>query len=331
LIGRRSPVGRRSSALSRHWKGLPTVWRVVACFIVVVLGAFLGARFVTKDTSFSVSARTDVVSIETACAQQRLVWDLPPGKVGAAGAEVTALSAREVVSVALRGGARSRVRLGPNGALLIEFGPSASFDCGASSDAIVVTVDRKPLENNPDGYVYESGLAALAGPRPVLLLQGRVVLGEEIPFGAGTTGAVTAPLLHEARIEARTPDPLTLQRRLIHDETVDPGGMIDTHACLDQRADMLAACAASTRSSSQGFFHVVERDGRPSLQVQMHVTGERIGVRQQGGGERRIVVTWWSKLVTWSLLQIMATLLVFITTMTQIWSFFKRDAKGGVG
>ena len=301
---------------------VPAAWMAVLLVAVLLFARFAGS-LITRDATFSITARSEVVSVEVGCAQQ-LVWDLPAGQIGIPG-DGKEPDASRSVSATLRGGAVARVRTGPQGEWLIDFGRSANFGCGPAADAITVTADESALRISEDGYVYRSAAPIGTAPAPPLLLLGRVVIGEEIPFGSGAPVVLAAPMLGEARVEVRTPDPLTAQRRLIHAERVDPGGIVDSHACLDTRADELSPCVKAAGSTAEGFIHLAERDDkRLGFDVQLQVVGERIGVRQQGGSERRILVSWWSKLVTSSWLQIAAACVFGLSALAQIWSILPR-------
>jgi hypothetical protein len=310
------------------WRFLvPAAWLAVLLAVVLLFARFAGS-LVTRDAAFSITARSEVLSVEVGCAQQ-LVWDLPPGQIGIPG-EGKPPGVSQSVSVTLRGGALARVRGGPNGEWLIDFGRSASFGCGPAADAVTATADETALRISEDGYIYRSRARIGAAPVLPLLLLGRVVIGEEIPFGSGARGVLATPMLGEARVEVRTPDPLTAQRRLIHAERIDPGGIVDSHACLDTRADDLPRCVKKSGSAAEGFIHVAERDDkRLGFDVQLQVVGERIGVRQQGGSERRILVSWWSKLVTSSWLQIAAACVFGLSALAQIWSILPRAREPG--
>lgn len=292
---------------------------------LLVLGvAVVAASCTQSDTTFSVAARTEVLTLQTRCAQT-VVWDLPAGQISTperldAGQPATA---GEALALALRGGAQARVRLDAAGHWLVDATPDAVFGCAdaqgrVAPDTVTAEVDGVALPPAPRGFVYRSATPARDGPRPLWLLRGRVVLGQEIAFGAGLGSAAATPVLAAARVEARTPDRFTAQRRLIHEEMVDAGGLIDTHACLHVGGDALSACVRGRAWGGEGFVHLGDPGGAPGFDVQLTVVGERIGVRQQGADERQIVVTWWQRTVTNSAVQIAAALLLGLSTLTQL-------------
>jgi len=274
-----------------------------------VVGLVL-ASYAPADADFSISARSEVLTLEVAC-NQHLNWDLPPGRFKAADGD--AQTADKVLGVKLRGGARARLRIGRDGQWQARFDRSPHLDCAAdAADLIVASADGQAQPPSPQGLVYESLQPMREAPRPTLLLQGRVVLGEEIQAGVGSSQhLLVAPMLWQARIQVRALDDQLGQRRLIHEEAVDAGGIVDSHGCLDvpDRApahpgeDVLAGCVRKPGWNSQGFVHVGAGD-EPGFDVQLQVTGHHVGVRQQGGAERRILVSWWSRVVSSSSVQI---------------------------
>lgn len=315
-----------TSGGSRHrlfptevWARLPTVWRVgLTALAVIVLAGWL-ATVVTRDATFSISARSEVLVLDVGCSRP-LVWDLPPGRIQAAGAAAAPES--KPVTAEMRGGARVRLTLDAERHWLIEFERSDLLDCGPPApDAIGFSIDGAPWPASADRYRYRSDRPITEGRQPPWLLGGRVVIGEEIQFGTGRQDASASPMLASARIDVRTPDAQTAQRRQIHEEQVDAGGIVDSHGCLDALQDRLADCVRRARSAAEGFVHVSGDDGARGFDVQLLVAGERIGVRQQAGAERRIVVTWWSRVTTSSWAQIAAVLLTALGGVTGLWGF----------
>lgn len=311
------------SAWRRAWSRVPTLLRMLLLLLAVGLATRWLSGAVTRDATFSISARSEVLTLELGC-DQHIVWDLPAGQVAGVGADAEP-PVSEVVSVALRGGARARVRASQGQPWQLELDRSDSFGCGApAADTIVVSAGDRALAPDAQGYVYRSARPVEDGERPTLLLRGRVVIGDEIPFGSGLRGAVAAAMLGQARIEVRTPDAQTAQRRLIHEEQVDAGGIIDSHGCLDTPADRLPACVRQARSQAEGFIHLGADGPAQGFDVQLLVNGEHVGVRQQAGAERRIVVTWWSRLVTSSWAQIAAAWLVGLSALAGLWPLLAR-------
>lgn len=323
-----------TSGGSRHrlfptgiWAQLPTVWRAALTALAVIALAGWLATMVTRDATFSISARSEVLVLDVGCTRP-LVWDLPPGRIQAAGNP--AGPASKPVTAEMRGGARVRVALDAERRWLIEFERSDLLGCGPPApDAIVFSIEGEPWPVTADRYRYRSDRPITEGRQPPWLLGGRVVIGEEIQFGTGRQDASASPMLASARIDVRTPDAQTAQRRQIHEEQVDAGGIVDSHGCLDALQDRLADCVRRARSAAEGFVHVSGDHGSPGFDVQLLVAGERIGIRQQAGAERRIVVTWWSKVITSSWAQITAVLLTTLGGVTGLWGFIGERRSDG--
>lgn len=286
--------------------------------VVVLVASLLGwglANFAPSGADFSISARSDVLALEVACSQH-LNWDLPPGRFKAINGEPR--EASRVFGVKLRGGARVLLRLGGEGHWQARFDSSPHLDCGAEAgEMIIISADGELQPPSPQGVFYESQLPMRKGLRPTLLLNGRVVLGEEIQAGIGLgSELLVTSILHHARIQVRTLDDPLGQRRLIHEEIIDAGGLVDSYGCLDvpdqtpQRfgEEVLANCVRKPGWSSQGFVYVGPGDDEPGFNVQLQVSGHHVGVRQQGGAERRVLVSWWSRFVSSSSVQIAAAI-----------------------
>lgn len=307
---------------------LPTGARLAGLLLGVAAVAWVLASVQTDDASFGISAETEVLSVEPDC-EQNLVWDLPAGRIGALREDGREPEGAAAIGVLLRGGARARVRVGQQGQWKMEFTHSDSFGCGGSAaDVIVFTADDLSESAGGADVYYESEDEVAPGAGPVLMLRGRVVIGEEIPFGIGTADGAEVPLLVRARVEARTPDWHTRQRRLIHEETIDPGAMIDTHGCLDAPAGpqtLAAACVREARTASEGYLRAIRNDDRLAFAVQLAATGRFIGVRNQGGTQRRLLVTWWSRVVSSTFAQLFAAGLAVLAALAQIWSTIQRQ------
>lgn len=306
----------------------PTPVRFIVTLAVIGLAALALSGWVTDDADFSVSAATEVFTVEPECGQ-RLDWNLPPGYVALASTNPRPAASKSTVSLALRGGARARVRVDRQDGLLIDLEPSDSFGCGdAAVDAVTFSADERSSAAGGEDVAYQSAGKLDSGTAPVLLLAGRVVIGQEISPGAGSVSGRGTPLLLGGQIAARTPDRQTGQRKLIHEETVDPGGMIDSHACLDaghDPRDGAVGCVRRSLAKSEGFVRVVTRDEAPILELHLAVNGRQIGVRQQGGAERHVLITAWSRLVSSTMAQLLAAMLLAVTAVVQLWGSVKRE------
>jgi hypothetical protein len=311
---------------------MPTWVRFGSVLVLTLAGSWLLSSIVTRDASFSINADTEVLSIEPDC-QQRIVWDLPPGRIGIVplGEDKASPTNASRVSVAFRGGARAQVRIARDGRWLIDLGRSNSFGCATTAeDLISFDADQRSIAAGAQDVFYISAESQSPGAGPVLLFKGRIVLGQEIAYGGGSAAGLGSPLLDRARIEVRTPDAQTRQRRLIHEEVLDPGGMLDTHGCLDEPVDAQAAefpCVRQARTTAEGFLRAVKREERLLLETQLSVNGRHIGVRQQGGSERRVLITTWSRLVSSSWLQLFAAGLILVSTLVGLWGGLVREER----
>jgi hypothetical protein len=104
--------------------------------------------------------------------------------------------------------------------------------------------------------------------------------------------------------------------------------MLDTHGCLDEPVDAQAAefpCVRQARTTAEGFLRAVKREERLLLETQLSVNGRHIGVRQQGGSERRVLITTWSRLVSSSWLQLFAAGLILVSTLVGLWGGLVRE------
>lgn len=315
-----------------------------------------------KDTAFTLTATTDVLSVEPLC-DQELVWDLGDGEVAALGSgrEHTDTPARHAghTSVHLRGGARAVLERRPDGLWRIDLtrGPLHQR-CTALTQlpSVVVTVSppngpssRRPADTAPPEQRLELSIGTADGPqalsvrtvRPaaspdtatkakaaseakgdpdakpsgtVLLLSGRVVLGEPLRHGGGWSAA-SSPLLREGKLEARTRDVVTARSLPVIEEPLDAGSRVDTHACLEQaEAPAQLACMVRTSASASGLvYDNVDR----ALAVKLHVTTERIGIAQHGGEQRAVAITWWSRFISLQFVQMFAATLLLLCTLVQ--------------
>jgi hypothetical protein len=306
---------------------MPTLARFISALAVIGLLALGLSNWITEDADFSINAATEVFTVEPECGQE-LVWDLPPGRVGLESADAVPTPSKSAVSIAVRGGARARVRVARAEGLLVDFGPSLSFGCGVAVDVVTFSADGRTAAAGREHVAYHSAGTLEPGAMPVLLLKGRVVVGQEISFGAGTSRGRDTPLLLEGRIEARTPDRQTGQRKLIHEEQVDAGSMIDSHACLDvvqDPRDEAFGCVRRSASKSEGFVRLVKHDDEPALDLHLAVAGRQVGVRQQGGAERHVLITTWSRLLSSTMAQLLVAMLALVGAIIQLWGGVKRE------
>ncbi|QAZ39393.1 hypothetical protein C1M51_08090 [Methylibium sp. Pch-M] len=284
------------------------------------------------DTAFTLTANTDVLSVEPLC-DQELVWDLGRAEAVALGAGATAPGrGASATSVHLRGGARAVLERRPDGLWRIDLtrGPlHARCIAQTGQPAVVVTVDDQVLElptdpaKGPRALSVRTTRPAAAGPQKdeddkpsgtVLLLSGRVVLGELLRHGGGWQ-QTTSPLLREGKLEARTREPFTDRSVPVIEEALDAGSRVDTHACLmHAEAPAQLACLGTTPVSATG---IVYDNKDRALDVKLHVTTARIGIAQHGGEQRAVAVTWWNRFVSLQFVQMFAATLLLLGTLAQ--------------
>ncbi|WP_439570400.1 hypothetical protein [Methylibium sp.] len=285
------------------------------------------------DTAFTLTANTDVLSVEPLC-DQELVWDLGRAEAVALGAGAAPPArAASATSVHLRGGARAVVERRPDDGLWridLTRGPlHARCIAQTGQPAVVVTVDDQVLELSTDPAKGPRALSlrttrpAAANPKEdkddkpsgtVLLLSGRVVLGELLRHGGGWK-QTTSPLLREGKLEARTREPFTDRSVPVIEEALDAGSRVDTHACLAHAgAPAQLACLGTAPVSASG---IVYDNKDRALDVKLHVTTARIGIAQHGGEQRAVAVTWWNRFVSLQFVQMFAATLLLLGTLAQ--------------
>lgn len=290
------------------------VWaRALALAAALLVASFLASWLKHHNTTFSIRADTQVVDMDLRCGD-RVVWDLPPGDF--MGDDGTA-TRTDLASVTLRGGAHARIALDSERRLTVRWRNSEFHRCPESRmDTIRVTGDDG--ENVvADSMLHYRSAEPVAAHFPPLIVSGRIRLGEEIVEGGGFRGA-SLPMLLSATVEARTPDALTGQKRLIHTEHVDAGSVVDTHACLDASEGELERCVTASRARASGFIHLGQPLDATGLQAQVSVMGTAVGVRQFGSVERKVSITRWATLITTSWLQVLVAMILALSAIVQI-------------
>lgn len=316
-----------------------------ALLFVLVLGLLAGIVAVlfvgTHHTAFTIRGQTDVITVQPGCGQS-LTWDLPAGRVRTID-DVIGGGDRgpdRPVSLVLREGSQAllEIRDGQELRVLVTRvdGPPRCRDGSAAAVAAASSAASAPLPvsvlklgdpgaaddtaadvNLPptsEGYAYRSTTGVL--PRVALRLAGRVLLGSPVVDGGGWTGSQRG-MLHAATIEGRVRHwPGDQQAVLLRDE-VDPGSMVDTHACLGRgdSHDTVARCEAIDGNPAVGFATVAKRDDGHLLDIVVHRQAEAIGVLPYAGEQRRARVTWWTGLIHLPLAQQTVALLVLLTTL----------------
>ena len=239
-------------------------WLIVGVVAVatIAIAYWIAARAVEPARAdFTLTAETGILRLHTYCAQ-RLVWDLPPGKVSqpqpmmpgddegpASSAKPSSKSVSPQtadeerpdghVSVAMEGDLFITVSRSAAGDLMVVI---QRGDSGGELPLGTVTVSN-PREGSSemerksqtieDRLYYRS--VDGADPAFTLPLWGRVIVGDDVPQGSGSA-AGAAPLLQAATIRARVSTSGRLNegvpRKTVIDESLDVGDIVDTHPTL---------------------------------------------------------------------------------------------------
>ncbi|MBE7418832.1 MAG: hypothetical protein HS128_14030 [Ideonella sp.] len=350
---------------------------------IVVLGSLAGALLLATATSasnaFSLRSRTQVVIVEPSCGRS-LVWDLPPGRFDATSAsaapprDAPAAAATPQplrhASVRIATGAVARIERVGERALSIRFERSAHFAACATADALVeLRIDASKTPGMPadvltigrarggaDRIAFRSGAAAPAAAgadapderdRPTyefaLPLEGRIVIGAELPYGAGWSDADPPPLLDGADIQVRSLDGATGRSVGVLQEQVDSGGVIDSAPCFDHGPSLvdrtrllfagqagLAVAGAARRHEACALamaapaFGVVRAHREGGLQAQVHVLAQHLGITAYQGQPRLLGVTLWQQLTHWHLAQALAAFVVLLGSAESAFKMFYR-------
>ncbi len=304
---------------------------------VVALIAY--AIWPAANSSFSIAATTDVISVEPSCGD-KLTWDLPPGWVIGDNASPDAAdplaAAAAPVSVELAAGARVTVVREAAGIWKMRFTQDSAYvNCRpAPPAALIVTVDGKQLPADTDGYFYQSShgedpaqTAAdavdashpLLGPAPPLALRvaGRMTIGQALGEGGGW-GQANQPILLSARVEVRDKAWFTHQSLSVLVEEVSSGSIVDTHGCMAEETIGDGPRCINERSGvSAGFVYYPASDGTMFVQIQR--TTSRIGVVPFGGTERDLGVTNWATWVKMPIVQSVVAAVLLISALLQGW------------
>lgn len=317
-------------APATHW----VVVRMLLPTAIVIGFAYLLSSLIKEDTVFSIQAVTRSVRVDVSC-DDILRWDLPTGDVRLSGEAQQKTVSKALLS--LRGGSRATLRMSADGRLNLLLGKSPVISCpGYDADAIRLEVDGQThlmgLEATPYASTPHPSGEPIATGGFNFIIKGRIVLGQQITQGGGWSNDASS-LLYSGSVDARTPDGITGQKRLIHAEQVEPGSEVDSHACLDSTTDTAGDCVAESASRAQGFlFFSADAQRDAAISAQISVVGKSVGIRQFGGTQRKVVVTHWSKSVTSSLLQLLFALVVGIAAIAELGKkvigFVKFSQKG---
>lgn len=277
------PAVRAWLAIVRQWPGTRLVFVGVVLFVVVAVGAIWLTQ-PSPNAAFAIAARSGVVTVEPMCGE-RLVWDLPNGRV----IPRSSLSTGDVrtgdVTIALMAGSRARLQTTAAGLLRISVSKGGRLReaCEGATDPVYeVLVNDELLAQDAVGVTYgalpDPAAAAASAPfAPVsLLLSGHVVVGEAVQLGGGWNSAATG-LLESGTVDLRVVPWFGQDRITLRTEELEEGSLFDTHACLDTSAT--TACPNADDGPARGFLRTRD-DG--AMSVQLYTRGV-VGTQSFGG------------------------------------------------
>lgn len=277
------PLPREPIRTTRRWPRTRVVL-VAGIAVIAFLVIAIWLMQPSPNAAFAVSARTGSATLEPLCGE-RLVWDLPAGRVVRRSAMPNATDAMAVGNVTLVLAAGSRVRLESTspGDVRIVVGPAGKSrsDCSSGSDpAYQISVNEVQVGDDPIGFSY----AALPVPSAEhaaqlsLLASGHVVLGEPVQVGAGW--ATREPgILESGTVDLRVIPWFGDDRVTLRTELLEEGSLFDTHACLGAAADQ--SCPPLRAPPARGFLRTLP-DGK--ISVQLYVRGA-VGTQSFGGDQ----------------------------------------------
>ena len=253
-----------------------------------VAGFLIWLMLPSKNASFAISTRTGSVVVDALCGE-RLVWDLPAGRIGPRSALPGAAPPREGnVTLVLMAGARARIEAKDSNLLNATVEPvdAISLGCEAKVPPFQVMLDDKILADDPLGfhYVATSPVGGDKLPSFLLPLSGHVVLGQTVQHGAGWVTRASG-ILESGSVTLRVVPWGSDQRVTLEEEQLDPGSLLDTHACLVQSAGTpeVPSCQLRGEPGAIGFLRSIPKEG---LLVQLYARGP-VGLLPYGSTEQR--------------------------------------------
>lgn len=248
---------------------------------------------------FSVNGRTSVLTVALPC-DQDLVWDLPPGDlVGRSVDDALSEEPKGAVTVALYGGAEARLVLLPEGRISVTFGSGEERACvHGRAQRLRASLGGNEVGEDAEGYQYLSAPLAPATEQAAfaLPLVGRVVLGENLPYGAGWSGVT--PLLQSGEYRARRIGGSAGEQSTYIEGSLDAGAVVDT---------LPVARVGQARLLASGFVQV----GPAGLEAQVYKPRE-ISVLSYAGSPITFSVPRWRVTVRSAIAQIALTVLTVL-------------------
>lgn len=269
--------------------------------VLAILVAVLVVRWLrpSPDVVFAVHAHTSVLAVALPC-EQDLVWDLPPGElVGRSVDGALAEEPKGPVTVTLYGGAEARLVVLPEGRISVTFGTGEENSCdGDRAQRLRASLGGNDVEEDAEGFQYLSAPLAASGEQAAfaLPLVGRVILGENLPYGAGWSGAT--PLLHSGEYRARRIGGSAGEQNTYIEGSLDAGAVVDTQPATGE---------GNAGPPASGFVQV----GPGGLEAQVYKQ-RGIGVLSYAGSPVTFSVPRWRVLVRSAGAQITLTVLTVL-------------------
>ncbi|HMN83992.1 MAG TPA: hypothetical protein PKA20_29240, partial [Burkholderiaceae bacterium] len=275
-------------------------------FLLAALISFSGSA----ESNFSISAHSEVVSVEPSCSLT-LNWPLPAGTLQLASEPARAAPTAQPGGAAcrdgtpmmltLRAGSQASLEQLPDKRWQIQVAESKAYAGCASSlgggrPVFELRAGERDCSAGASGATYRSVPAQgdVAPQDFAHLLEGRVVIGAPV-LDPGGWDAPASTVLREARVVARIKAAVTHQSISVLDENIETGTTIDT-----------APQPGPDAPSARGFVRP-HKDG--GLDVLVHVTARQVGVTPHAGERRDVSVSRWAQWIASPFLQ--ALLLAF--------------------
>jgi hypothetical protein len=331
-----TPLLRRPATLA----SIAISFALLAVLIPVVLTP-------SPTTIFSIGASTNVVEVRPLCAD-KIVWDLPSGEAQGRScmplnpADLTNPAAFKLactvgpapVTVTMGAGSSAKIERDATDEWFVTFG---SVDAGGCSNReqvpLHVSVGDEDLPADSEGYFYRpdpkaAGLSSESAPtssaRLALALNGRVIIGQAMQFGAGWS-ASPSPILHEASLVARNRAFITGEPLTVMNEQIEAGSIIDTHGTEEAGAMISGAPGVADHLfTASGFVQFF--DDRLTVQVYQRRSISLLPHASQG---RVIKVLRWRPLWASPLVQLGVSLIVLIAAVAGL-MFSYYEARGSM-
>jgi len=320
--------------------------------ILLVVAAGSLTRYLLRPfpIDYTVAAQTATLSLRTYCGQ-KLAWDLPRGFVRVPGQlrlpdatpEADGVAAvepgAELVSVTIEQDVIVTLTVLPGNRLSVVWAlPSAGGERAAAAGLVTVGGRTIPIDQT---IYYESelplagGSAGMAAAGFTFPLAGRVILGDDIPYGSGVEGR-SAPVLQAASVVGRADVGSSrygaAPRKTLLEEKLDTGDLVDTHPEFDNRADRVAraridlnspnpACTAGDAAATDGAWAAmgfVSPDTQGAFQAVLHRRASGVGVSHLGAAPFMLTVPRWHAVILAPDYQILIALFVVLTSLISL-------------